>query len=156
MLKFSTKNKFLIRWLRSTGRPPVSISNAHVIVPNVSVRNASMHIRCQLHIRNETVETYCLIDSGATQEFIDHRFARKHNIRTHPLNHPTRALNVDGTVNKEGIITKFAWIPITVNGRKSSWKFSLSRSLSRPTNNYCARPFSIWFLMPCKPSQIRG
>ncbi|OSX58722.1 hypothetical protein POSPLADRAFT_1118174, partial [Postia placenta MAD-698-R-SB12] len=45
------------------------------------------------------------IDSGATGIFISPRFVREHRLRTKPLPRPIPIFNVDGTPNKEALIT---------------------------------------------------
>ena len=51
------------------------------------------------------VETKALIDSGAGGLFIDKDFIKK--LRA-PLTKPIPVINVNGTSNKNGIITQFA------------------------------------------------
>ncbi|OSX63210.1 hypothetical protein POSPLADRAFT_1091187, partial [Postia placenta MAD-698-R-SB12] len=48
------------------------------------------------------------IDSGTTGIFISPRFVREHRLRTEPLPRPIPVFNVDGTPNKEALITRRA------------------------------------------------
>ena len=67
----------------------------------------------------ESVETLGLIDSGAGGKFIDQNFAKRSGFNILKLDHPVRALNVDGTENKKGIITTYVNLDLVVNGRKT-------------------------------------
>jgi Retroviral aspartyl protease len=55
----------------------------------------------------KTTEAAALIDSGAEGEFIDEEFVLKNDIRTHKLDKPIPVRNVDGTLNKNGRITRY-------------------------------------------------
>ena len=65
---------------------------------------------------DRTVETSALIDSGAGGMFIDEHFARKNNIPLTPLHNPLPVYNVDGTKNKQGVITHYTWKGLTIAG----------------------------------------
>ncbi|KAF8222397.1 hypothetical protein L208DRAFT_1322838 [Tricholoma matsutake] len=47
-----------------------------------------------------------LLNSGAGGVFIDSKFIEQEGIRTYPLGHTIRATNVDGTLNRQGTITR--------------------------------------------------
>jgi Retroviral aspartyl protease len=47
-----------------------------------------------------------LIDSGATENFIDYRTAIRWRVKTKDLRQPRKVYNVDGTLNQGGIISK--------------------------------------------------
>ena len=65
---------------------------------------------------DRTVETPALIDSGAGGMFIDEQFARDNNIALTPLINHIPVYNVDGTQNKQGVITHYAWRELSVAG----------------------------------------
>ena len=67
----------------------------------------------------ENVETLGLIDSGAGGKFVDQNFAKKSGFNILKSDHPVRALNVDGTENKKGIITTYVNLDLVINGRKT-------------------------------------
>lgn len=69
--------------------------------------------------REESVETLGLIDSGAGGKFIDQNYARNSGFRIQKLDKPLKALNVDGTENKQGKITSFVDLQLDINGRKT-------------------------------------
>lgn len=74
----------------------------------------SLRIPIQLKVRNRTVETEALIDSGAEGIFIDHRLAKENWIRTTPLGYQITARNVDGTANQNGTIARYADVDLAV------------------------------------------
>ena len=47
-----------------------------------------------------SVKTFGLIDSGAGGKFIDQNYAKRMGFKTHKLEKPLQAYNVDGTENK--------------------------------------------------------
>ena len=47
-----------------------------------------------------SIETLGLIDSGAGGKFIDQNYAKRMGFKTHKLEKPLQAYNVDGTENK--------------------------------------------------------
>jgi hypothetical protein len=53
-----------------------------------------------------TVAGRALIDSGATENFIDYHMAVQWRLNTKELWHPWKVYNVDGTENQGGIISK--------------------------------------------------
>ena len=81
----------------------------------------SMHISlpivCKTTKGNKTVETKILLDSGAGGVFMNPSFARKHDILLYLLLKPILPKNVDGTINKAGKITHFAWIKTKIDSR---------------------------------------
>ena len=89
--------------------PRITVSP--VILANVS--NRSMRIPVTI---DRTVETPALIDSGAGGMFIDEQFARDNNIALTPLINHIPVYNVDGTQNKQGVITHYAWRELSVAG----------------------------------------
>ena len=66
---------------------------------------------------NQTVETLGLIDSGAGGKFIDQNYARKIGCNIQKLEESLIARNVDGTKNKQGTITSYVDLDLTICGR---------------------------------------
>jgi hypothetical protein len=56
--------------------------------------------------RHEMVAARALVDSGATENFLDYQMAIQWRVKTHQLAKPREVFNVDGTQNKAGIITE--------------------------------------------------
>ena len=63
---------------------------------NIGVENINTHERTIVKV---------LLDSGATEVFMDRKMAAKHNFRLQKLERPLTVKNVDGTYNSGGAIT---------------------------------------------------
>ena len=85
-----------------------------------------MSIPVQFAVREQTVDSNALIDSGAEGQFLDKGFARHHNIPISPLPRPITALNVDGTKNHAGTITHYTWLELCINGTKIPTRFLIT------------------------------
>jgi hypothetical protein len=59
-----------------------------------------------------------LIDSGAGGIFINESYAKQNNIPLSPLQNPIPVFNVDGTPNKDGVITHYANLTLEKEGRQ--------------------------------------
>ena len=75
---------------------------------------------------NQTVETLALIDSGARGKFIDQNYAKTIGLKTRILEQPITAQNVDGTENKHGGITHFAFVDLIIHGRTTRTRLLIS------------------------------
>ncbi|RXW20770.1 hypothetical protein EST38_g5090 [Candolleomyces aberdarensis] len=75
----------------------------------------------------KAVELKALIDCGAEDVFIDQTFAHKHRFPLTRLKKPMKVFNVDGTPNKEGRITHFTRLKLTINGKKKRTAFLVTR-----------------------------
>ncbi len=69
-----------------------------------------------------TVET-ALLDSGAMDNFIDHRTTKRLGIQTETLEQPIRLTNVDGTTNRAGRIEKYCEMTIQSGHQRSLTRF---------------------------------
>lgn len=77
---------------------PIVVSN-----PNAT----SFIIPIKLNVGNKSVETKALIDSGAEGMFINSKLIDEKGFKTLPLSCPITAKNVDNTINKQSLITRF-------------------------------------------------
>ena len=67
----------------------------------------SLVIPISLHCTDEVpCNVTALIDSGALESFVDYRVAEQWNLPTQNLKYAREIVNVDGTENKQGQITK--------------------------------------------------
>ena len=73
--------------------------------------------------RNKTVETLSMIDCGAGGQFIDHNYAKAMGFAIQQLEHPLKALNVDGTENKSGRIKSFVNLEVTLDDKIMDVRF---------------------------------
>ena len=72
--------------------------------------------------KNKTVETLALIDSRAGGKFIDQNYAKESGFSLENLEEPLMARNVDGTENKQGKITKYVNLSVTIHRRTKNIK----------------------------------
>ena len=68
------------------------------------------------NLDQKTIEMKALLDTGAGGKFINQNFVRNQKIKTKNLEHPVEVFNVDGTPNKQGTITKYTQLDLTING----------------------------------------
>ena len=64
-----------------------------------------------------------LVDSGATDNFIDPRTIKYYRLGTQRLTEARKIWNIDGTTNKAGMITDFVDLSIQANGEKAKMRF---------------------------------
>jgi hypothetical protein len=62
----------------------------------------SMTIRAHIHSRSKRAETTTLLDSGATENFMNLQYAKYLQLPIKTLPEPRILYNVDGTENKVG------------------------------------------------------
>jgi hypothetical protein len=76
-----------------------------------------MTLRVFVHSRSKRAETIALLDSGATENFININYAQKMNLPIRRLTQERRLFNVDGTPNKAGTLKYYTDI-VTRTGTK--------------------------------------
>jgi hypothetical protein len=81
----------------------------------VTRRNA-IHVPFSLCSNAKKVEECALLDSGATHNFMDSRMAKRLRIGTRALARPRSIINVDGTGNQAGTLTKYTDLSISYQG----------------------------------------
>ena len=70
-----------------------------------SLREIWMKIGIEKINTHEGMTVKALLDSGATEMFVDRKFAEKHGFRMEKLDRPSKVTNIDGTDNIERSIT---------------------------------------------------
>ncbi|KAF8234792.1 hypothetical protein L208DRAFT_1260062 [Tricholoma matsutake] len=68
-----------------------------------------------------------LLNSGAGGVFIDSKFVKQEGIRTYPLGCTIRAMNVDGTLNKQGMIIRCMKGRLHIIGRNYPMEYLVAR-----------------------------
>ncbi len=76
-----------------------------------------MTLRVFLHSKSKRAEAVALLDSGATESFINIEYVRKLGLPIRKLTHKRRLFNVDGTPNQAGTL-KYYTDMITRTGPK--------------------------------------
>jgi hypothetical protein len=95
--------------------PPIYIFSVHG-----SKNNNSFHIDAIIMTpeKNEPIETWPLVDSGAGGTFMDQNYTRKQGFNLMKLEYLITAWNVDGTENKQGTIWYYMDLGLHINGKK--------------------------------------
>ena len=75
---------------------------------------------------DKIVETEALLDCGAGGKFIDQNYMRNMKWPQTKLEKPIRVRNVDGTLNKTGMITHQTELTITVKGKTRKHQFLIT------------------------------
>ena len=91
--------------------PDVQVSRVIVCDPNTS----ALTIPITINTKDESIETTALIDCGAEGTFIHKELVKQHQLPTYTLNRPIIARNVDNTINKEGVITRYTKLNLGLN-----------------------------------------
>jgi hypothetical protein len=68
----------------------------------------------------------CLVDSGATDNFIHPRFLRQMRLGTRKLTNPKRLYNVDDTTNRAGQVTDYVDLDVRTNNIHKEMRFLVS------------------------------
>jgi len=64
-----------------------------------------------------------LVDSGATNCFINPTFVRRMKLGTQPLQNPRKIWNIDNTENKDGLITHYLDLNVQTQGIRKDLRF---------------------------------
>ncbi|KAF8234189.1 hypothetical protein L208DRAFT_1090479, partial [Tricholoma matsutake] len=85
---------------------------------STTMNRQSMHLSIQVaeSDNGKDVATNALLDSGVGGVFIDSIFIKREGIKTYPLGYTIWATNVDGTLNKQGAITRYMKGRLHING----------------------------------------
>jgi hypothetical protein len=77
-----------------------------------------LEVPITLHSFKGMAEEVALIDSGATENFIDQETIKKLKLGSKKLNEPVQLRNIDGTYNQSGSVTHFIDLLVNRGGRK--------------------------------------
>ena len=86
----------------------------------------AMNIPFTFVTAHTTAEESALLDSGATENFIDHSAWKRLKIGKQELHEPMVVRNVDGTQNKQGELTHYCWLRVRYKEKESLQKFYLT------------------------------
>src|SRR6266849_1705506 len=86
----------------------------------------SMSIRVFLHTSRKRAETPALLDSGATENFINHRYAQSLNLPVKRLPNPRKVYNVDGTTNQREDILFYTDLEVRIGENRTNMRFFLT------------------------------
>jgi len=102
-------------WVRVVAINKVYFSNENAI-----------HMPFEFYTNNRMAEGVALIDSGATHNFMDRRMVKRLQIGTKELAVPRSIRNVDRTNNKDGTLTKYTDLQVTVNKQVQVQRFYIT------------------------------
>jgi Integrase zinc binding domain/Aspartyl protease len=85
-----------------------------------------MSIRVFIHTMSKRAETPALLDSGATENFINHQYATHLRLPTKRLEKARKVYNVDGTLNKKGDILFYTDLEVRTGQKYTNMRFFLT------------------------------
>ena len=74
----------------------------------------------------QVAEEQALLDSGASENFIDEETWKSLGIGAFVLLKPVTIYNVDGTENKQGKITQYYWLQVIKEKQEHQMRFYLT------------------------------
>jgi Retroviral aspartyl protease len=95
--------------------PSLSIEHVQVAQIKKNTMTVDILILGESLGQKKIIETTILLDTGAGGKFINQNFVRNQKIETKELKYPIEVFNVNGTPNKQGTITKYTWLDLTIN-----------------------------------------
>jgi hypothetical protein len=102
----------LVAWARALNISSVQYSQYRSL-------KVSAHLETAQKMANQDV----LVDSGATNNFIDPRLLKQLGIGTIPLPEPKKIWNIDRTLNKAGELTNYTMLNVHTRGWKLPMRF---------------------------------
>ena len=81
----------------------------------------SIRIKVWIVNNGRPIDAFAILDSGAEGVYCNKTFIMKHKISTHPLETSVYAQNVDGTMNKQGIIHHAAILQMEMGMRHKEY-----------------------------------
>ena len=89
-------------------------------------RITSMNVPFSFKTAHTTAEEIALLDSGATENFIDEETWKRMKVGRRPLVKPIKVYNVDGTENKQGEMTHYCRLRVIYNDQEDLQEFYIT------------------------------
>jgi hypothetical protein len=86
----------------------------------------SMTIRSFIHSSRKRAEAIALVDSGATENFMNLNYARWLGLSIKRLEHPRQVYNVDGMLNRGGSLEFFTDVQVQTGTNCTNMRFFLT------------------------------
>jgi len=85
-----------------------------------TIENDNHHnmVKIQLHGEKESVTINAMIDSGATEDFIDREVYNKHGIKMIKANNPREIYLADGKPSAMGPVTHMTKVPMDIGSHR--------------------------------------
>ncbi|KAF8235206.1 hypothetical protein L208DRAFT_1258047 [Tricholoma matsutake] len=101
----------------------VEISVGSVLLATMNRQSMCLSIWVAESDNRKGIAMNALLDSGAGGVFIDSKFVEQEGIKTYPLGYTIWATNVDGTLNRQGTITRYVRGRLHINGWSYPMKY---------------------------------
>jgi len=88
--------------------------------------NDDIMVKIQLHGEKESVTINPMIDSGATEDFIDREVCNKHRIRMIKAKHPSEIYLADGKPSAMGPVTHVTKVPMDISSHRDVATFQVA------------------------------
>jgi len=75
-------------------------------------RIKTLNLPFNFHAMHQMTENIVLLDSGATENFVDKAVWRELHVGHFKLEKPLMVVNVDGTENRQGKIEHYCWLKV--------------------------------------------
>ena len=79
----------------------------------------AINVPIQMHIHDSKTEEHALIDSGATENFLDYRTVKRLNLGTKLLDIPQPIINADGSPNGKGALMRCTELMVIQNRKEA-------------------------------------
>ena len=86
----------------------------------------SMSLQTFIHTSNKRVETPALLDSGATENFINANYTQYLHLPIKKLTTPRKVYNVDGTPNRKGDIVAYTDLEVWTSEKRTNMRFFIT------------------------------
>jgi len=85
-----------------------------------------MTLRFFIHSKSKRAEAIALIDSGATENFMNLKYAKYLQLPIKRLEEPRSLFNVDGTTNKSGSLQFYTDLQVQTGTQRTNLRFFLT------------------------------
>jgi hypothetical protein len=115
----------LLNWVLSTVKSQLAALawTFHLQTMYIFRSDNRLEVPITLHSFKGMAEEVALIDSGATENFIDQETIKKLKLGSKKLSEPIRLRNINGTYNQSGSVTHFIDLLVSRGGRKIMQQF---------------------------------
>jgi len=111
-------------------RKPIIIRNLYAVLDNTeTLENENDHTRIKIRLQgiNNCTIMNAMIDSGATEDFINQEFCNKYQIRTTKAKDSREIYLADGEPSSMGPVTHIAKVPMDIGAHKEITTFQVSK-----------------------------
>ena len=111
-------------------RKPIILENYYAALnytETLEHDNDYIMVKIQLHGKNETVTINTMIDSGATEDFIDKEVCNKHRIKMIKARNPREIYLADGKSRPMGPVTHMTKVPMDISSHKELATFQVAK-----------------------------